>query len=164
MRDAGQVAAADFVVAHRASPGLQIFGIAGSATDGSETMNITLDGTRTDASPHHLVFDLTLSSPARGLRAVEQLTFDQSTAAQGGKLELDYDGHTLTDENVGTGLELKYDGSLYSKVVFPTASGQTTQYLKPDGSALADHEIADLTALLNRVVSTNFFWIELVWP
>ncbi|MEO8621564.1 MAG: hypothetical protein ABI625_10895 [bacterium] len=163
VRDAGQTAIADFVVAHGFTADIQSFGIAGSATDGTTTMNISLDGTRTAANPHHLVFDVTLSSQALGIRAVERLTFDQATAAQGEKLELNYDGHTLTDENVGNGLEVKYDGALYSNVVFATG-GQATKYLKPDGSTLADHEVVDLNALLNRVVSTNFFWIELVWP
>ncbi|MEP7002041.1 MAG: hypothetical protein ABI969_16250 [bacterium] len=163
MRDAGQTAIADFVVAHGATPGLQTFGIAGTATDGSTTMSIAVDGTRTDANPHHLVFDVTLSSPALGVRAVERLTFDQATAALAERLELNYDGHTLTDENVGNGLEVKFDGALYSKVVLATA-GQSTKYLKPDGSALAERDVADLKALLNRVVATNFFWIELVWP
>ena len=106
----------------------------------------------------------TLSSSSLGVTVHERIAFDHTTAETGGKLELTYANHTFTDENVGTGLEMKFDGRLYATVVFPTTPEEALRYLKTDGSPLSGREVEDLTALLNRVVSTEFLWVELAWP
>jgi hypothetical protein len=96
----------------------------------------------------------------------EQLTFDQATASQGGRIELVYDDHTFADDAAptGTGRELKYDGQVYARVLFPTQQGDNLQYLKPDGTPLTTQEIAGVSTLLGAVQVTNFFWVNLAFP
>lgn len=156
---------ASFVVGHIPGMDASAFGINGSASDGMTSVDIGVSGADTVVSGHHqLTINSTLSSSSLGVTAHERITFNRTTAETGDKLELTYGDHTFTDENVGTGLELKFDGRLYATVVFPTTVEGAVRYLKPDGSPLIGPDVADLTALLNRVVSTEFIWVELAWP
>jgi hypothetical protein len=164
-RDVPRTFVGDFVVTHHTYADVNSFSIDGSATDARTVALIALDGTETGAAgQHHLVFNSDLSSSPAGVSAVEQLTSDQATASQSGRLELDYEGHRFTAESVATGSELKFDGSLYARVIFPLTTNDQTQYLRPDGTRLSDQEVADVNALLNRAVVANFFWINLAWP
>ena len=118
---------------------------------------IALDGFESGGvGQHHLVYNTTLASSPPNASAFEQLIDDDPTASQTGTLELSYEGHTFTDESVSTGTEIKFDGSLYARVLFPQTINDTTHYLKPDGTPLSQHEIADLNALLDRVLVANF--------
>jgi hypothetical protein len=166
IRDRPRLVAADFVVMHGVTNGVNTFSIEGSSTDGlTSDDDILVQGTEGGGDGHHhLVYDLRIASTSSGVRVVEQLTFDQATATQGGKLELRYDGHRFSDENVGSGIELRFDDGLYARVIFPTTAPDTPQYLRPDGTPLPAKEILDLNALLLRAVSTNFFWINLAFP
>jgi hypothetical protein len=164
-RDAPRLIAADFVVMHATNADVNVFGIQGSATNGFAVALVDLSGTENGGDGnHHLAYNITLSSSPAGVSAFEQLTFDQATASQSGKLELNYSNHKLTDESVPTGAEVKYDGSLYARVLFPTTPQDTTSYLRADGTALSQQEIVDLNTLLDRVVVANFFWINLAFP
>jgi hypothetical protein len=40
----------------------------------------------------------------------------------------------------------------------------TPRYVRPNGSSLSPQAIADLNALLDRVIVANFFWINLAGP
>jgi len=40
----------------------------------------------------------------------------------------------LTDESVASGAEVKFDGALYARVLFPRTTTDETQYFKPGGS------------------------------
>jgi len=167
VRDAPKLTVADFVLIHSTSGAIDDFGITGSATDGTTTADVALDGTHAVAQGNHqLLFNVTLSSSALGVSAREQLTFDQVTASQNGRLDLTYDGHTFSDEAAATGMgrDLRFDGDLYARVVFPDNLGSDLRYLKPDGTSLTQQEIADLNALLEPVVVANFFWINVAWP
>jgi hypothetical protein len=167
VRDAPRLTVADFVVMHATNGTTDTFGVEGTATDGATTVDVALDGTHTTSGGNHqLAFDVTLSSAALGVSAREQLTFDQVTAAQGGRLDLTYDGHTFSDVAAATGMgrDLEFDGDLYARVLFTDNAGDDLQYLKPDGTSLSQQEIADLNALLEPVVVANFFWINLAWP
>jgi hypothetical protein len=156
---------ADFVVMHNVVNGVNVFGIEGSATDAFTVGVIELNGTESGAAgQHHLVYNTNLSTSPSGVSAAEQLIFDQATASQGGSLALAYDGHTFSDVNVGNGTELKFDGKLYARVLFPANPQEQPRYLRPDGSALPPDEIASVDALLERAVVANFFWINLAWP
>jgi len=164
VRDVPRLPVADFVVMHSTAVGANTFGIEGSATDGLTVDLIELAGTYSGASGQsHLVYNTNLSSSPPSVSAIEQLTYDQASASSSGRLELSYEGHKLTDESVATGAEVKFDGGLYARVIFPTTNDQT-QYLKPDGTSLSQQEIADLNAVLERTVVANFFWIALAWP
>lgn len=167
VRDTPRLTVTDFVVMHATNAGVDHFGIDGTATDGQTTIDVALDGTHTVTSGNHqLLFDVRLSSAALGVSAHEQLTFDQVTASQGGRLDLMYDGHTFSDQAAATGMgrDLEFDGELYARVLFSDNLGSDLQYLKPDGTSLTPQEIADLSALLEPVVVANFFWINAVWP
>ena len=107
---------------------------------------------------------MSLSTSPADVSATEQLISDQPTASQRGSLALAYDGHTFSDESVGNGTELKFDGGLYARVLFPTNPNEQTRYLRPDGTPLPTTEIANVDALLLRVVAANFFWVSLAWP
>ncbi|MFL5614119.1 MAG: hypothetical protein ACJ796_10710 [Gemmatimonadaceae bacterium] len=164
-RDAPRAIVADFVVSHRSSAGIDSFSIQGSATDTRTVALIALDGTYGGAAgQHHLIFSTNLSSSPPGVSTMEHLVYDQPTASQSGHLELDYDGHRLTDETVSTGADIKFDGNLYAHVLFSTGVSDQTRYLHPDGTSLSSQEIASVNALLDRVVVTNFFWINLAYP
>lgn len=156
---------ADFVVMHNEVNGISTFGVEGSATDGFTVGIVELDGTQSGApGAHHLVYNVNLTTSPADVSAAEQLIYDQPTASQGGNLALSYDRHTFSDVSVNNGAELKFDGSLYASVLFPTNSQGQTRYLRPDGSSLTADEIANVEALLERVVVANFFWINLAWP
>ena len=164
-RDAPFLPVADFVVMHSTTGDMSNFGIEGSATDGLAVDLIELSGTQTGATgQHHLVYNTTLSSSPPGVSASEQLMSDQATATEGGRLVLSYEGHTLTDESARSGAEVKFDGALYAQVIFPATVNDQTRYLRPDGTPLAQQEIADLNTLIDRAVVANFFWIALAWP
>jgi hypothetical protein len=155
----------DFQVTHRVDNGTNVFSIEGSATDGFTVDIVQLDGTESGGDGHHhLVFNTTLSSSPPAVSAVEQLVSDQATASQTGRLDLQYEGHTFTDQSVTQGLELTFDGKLYAKVLFPTPPQTDSRYVRADGTPLPTQEIVDLQALLNRTVATQFFWINLAWP
>src|SRR5205085_10909276 len=118
---------ADFVVTHHTNGGINSFRIDGSATDTRTVALISLDGTESGAAgQHHLVYNTNLSSSPAGVSAVEQLTSDQATASESGRLELNYDGHHFTDESVTAGADLKFDGSLYAHVLFPATLNDQT--------------------------------------
>ena len=156
---------ADFVVTHNVVNGISQFGIEGSATDGFTVGIVELEGSQSGApGAHHLVYNVNFTTSPTDVTATEQLIYDQPTASQGGNLALSYDGHTFSDQSVSGGSELKYDGSLYAQVLFPTNSQQQTRYLRPDGSSLTANEITNVQALLERVTVANFFWINLAWP
>lgn len=164
-RDVPRAIVGDFVVTHRASAGVNKFDIDGSATDTRTVALIALNGTEQGApGQHHLVFNTNLSSSPAGVDAIEQLVSDQAAASQTGKLELDYDGHRFTDESVSGGADIKFDGNLYAHLLFPTAVSDQVRYLRSDGTSLSSQEIADLNALLDRVIVANFFWINLAFP
>jgi len=164
-RDAPFLPVADFVVMHSTTGDMSNFGIEGSATDGFTVDLIELSGAQSGAAgQHHLVYNTTLSSSPPGVSASEQLTSDQATASQGGRLTLSYEGHTLSDESARSGAEVKFDGNLYAQVIFPATINDPTQYLRPDGTPLAQQEIVDLNTLIDRAVVANFFWIALAWP
>ena len=165
VRDAPFLPIADFVVTHQMMNGVSTFGITGSATDGFTEDIISLDGSDSGgAGQHHLIYNTTLTSSPPAVSASEQIVSDQATASQTGKLALSYEGHTFTDESVGAGTEIRFDGSVYARVLFPQSVTDDTRYLRPDGSSLSQQEIADLNALLDRVIVANFFWINLAWP
>lgn len=164
-RDTPRIIAADFVVMHSVANGVNLFGIEGSATNGLAVAIVDLNGTETGGDGnHHLVYNTTLSSSPAGVSAFEQLTYDQATASQSGRLELTYSNHKLTDQSVPNGAEINYDGSLYARVLFPTTPQDPTRYLRADGTMLNQREIVDLNVLLDRVVVANFFWINLSFP
>ena len=165
VREGPRTVVADFVVMHNVVNGVSQFGIEGSATDGFTVGIVELDGTQSGApGAHHLVYNVNLTTSPTDVSAVEQLIYDQPTASQSGSLALTYDGHTFSDQSVGNGTELKYDGSLYARVLFPTNSQEQTRYLRPDGSSLTADEITNVDALLERAVVANFFWVNLAWP
>lgn len=156
---------ADFVVMHNVVNGVSQFGIEGSATDGFTVGVVDLEGTQSGApGAHHLVYNVSLTTSPADVSAVEQLIYDQPTASQSGSLALSYDGHVFSDQSVANGSELKFDGGLYARVLFPTNSQDQTRYLRPDGSSLTADEITSVNGLLERVVVANFFWINLAWP
>ncbi len=156
---------ADFIVMHNAVNGVSTFGIEGSATDGFTVGIVELDGTQSGADgQHHLVYNVTFTTSPSDVSAVEQLVYDQATASQAGSLAIAYDGHTFSDQSVANGVELKYDGSLYARVLFPSNPQDQLRYLRPDGTSLTADEITNVSGLLNRTVATNFFWINLAWP
>jgi hypothetical protein len=164
-RQAPFLVAGDFEVTHRVNNGTNVFSIEGSATDGFSVDIVQLDGTESGADGHHhLVFNTTLSSSPPAVSAVEQLVSDQATASQSGRLDLQYEGHTFTDQSVTQGVELTFDGRLYAKILFPTPPQTDARYVRADGTPLPTQEIVDLQALLNRTVATQFFWISLAWP
>ena len=165
VREAPRLVAADFVVMHNVANGVNVFGIEGSATDGFTVGIVELDGTLSGApGQHHLVYNVRLGNSPEDLSASEQLISDQATASQGGSLALVYDGHTFSDQSVGNGTELRFDGSLYARVLFPTNPQEQTRYVRPDGTSLPADDVANVSALLERVVVANFFWINLAWP
>jgi hypothetical protein len=165
IRDAPRAVVADFAVGHSVVAGVNDFAIEGSATDARTVALIELTGTESGTgNDHHLTYNTSLSSGDLGISAREQLVFDQATATESGRLELSYDGHTLTDESVATGAEVRFDGGLYARIVFPRTVDVEPQYLKPDGTPLTRQEIADLNALLERVIVADFFWISLAFP
>lgn len=165
VRESPFLPVADFIVMHNAANGVDAFGIEGSATDGFTVGIVGLDGTQSGpAGQHHLVYNVSLSTSPADVSAAEQLVYDQPTASQGGSLAISYDGHTFSTESVANGAELKYDGSLYARVLFPTNPQEPLRYLRPDGSALPANEIANVEGLLERVTVANFFWINLAWP
>jgi len=165
VRESPFLPVADFVVMHNVANGVNAFGIEGSATDGFTVGIVELDGTEAGAAgQHHLVYNVSLSTSPQDVSTSEQLIYDQATASQGGSLVLAYDGHTFSDESVGNGVDLKYDGSLYAHVLFPTNPQDALRYLRPDGTSLTADEITNVSALLNRTTATNFFWISLAWP
>ena len=156
---------ADFVVMHNVANGVSTFGIEGSATDGFTVGIVELNGTQSGApGAHHLVYNVDVTTSPPDVSAAEQLIYDQATASQGGNLALSYEGHTFSDVSVSGGAELKFDGSLYARVLLPANSQEQTRYLRPDGSSLSTDEIVNVSALLERVVVANFFWINLAWP
>lgn len=164
-RDAPFLPVADFVVMHSMVGDVSNFGIEGSATDGFTVDLIDLSGTESGpAGQHQLVYNTTLSSSPATVSANEQLTSDQATATQGGRLTLSYEGHTLTDQTARSGAEVTFDGNVYAQVIFPATINDPTQYLRPDGTPLPQQEIADLNALIDRAVVANFFWIALAYP
>lgn len=164
-REAPFLPVADFVVMHNVVNGVSAFGIEGSATDGFTVGLVELDGSESGGpGQHHLVYNVSLSTSPADVSVAEQLIDDQPTVSQGGNLTLSYDGHTFTDVNVGNGTELRLDGNLYARVLFPTNSQEQTRYLRPDGTSLTVDEIANVNALLDRVIVANFFWINLAWP
>ena len=165
VREAPFLPVADFVVMHNVANGVNVFGIEGSATDGFTVGLVALDGTESGApGQHHLVDNVSLTTSPVDVSAAEQLVSDQATASQGGNLAISYDGHTFTDQNVGNGTELEFDGSLYARVLFPTNPQEQTRYLRPDGTSLTADEITNVNALLERAIVANFFWINLAWP
>lgn len=164
-RETPFLVAADFITMHRTTGEVNTFGIEGSATDGFTVDVVDLNGTESGATgQHRLVYNTTLSSSPPGTSAVEQITSDQATASQSGRLELSYEGHKLTDESVSSGAEVKFDGNLYARVLFAATVDDQTQYLKPDGTPLSQQEVADLNAVLERAIVANFFWISLAFP
>ena len=163
VRDAPAATIADFVVAHGVTAGVNVFDLSGFATDGITHVNVTVGGTASGAGAHHLDYFSTLSAPTLGLTADEQLSYDQAPGAPYGKSQLRYEMHTLTDESVGNGSEISFDGALYARVL-PAAGGGAVQYLKPDGTPLTQQEAADVEAVLVRTGVVHFFWIDLVWP
>lgn len=165
VREGPRLVAADFIVMHNVVNGAQLFGIEGSATDGFTVGLVELDGTESGApGQHDLVYNVSFSNSPTDLSVAEELIFDQPTASQSGSLALSYDGHTFSDASVANGAELRYDGSLYARALFPTNPQEQTQYLRPDGSSLTAEEITNVNALLLRVVAANFFWVNLAWP
>ena len=165
VRESPFLPVADFVVMHNAVNGVSGFGIEGSATDGFTVGIVELDGSQSGAAgQHHLVYNVTLSTSPADVSAAEQLVYDQPTASQTGGLALSYDGHTFSNQSVANGAELKFDGNLYARVLFPTNPQDPLRYLRPDGTSLTPDEITNVTALLNRTVATNFFWVNLAWP
>ena len=164
VRDAPMTRAADFVTVHGSVDGVESFGISGTATDGTTTVSVALDGTYTGAPGNHqLTFNSTLSS-GPGIGVHETLTYDQVTVAQGGTLELTYDGHTLSDRGTPSRNDVTFDGGLYATVLPSNEPGGALAYLRPDGSPLPLEEILDLTGLLQRAEVADFFWINLAWP
>jgi hypothetical protein len=164
-RDAPFLPVADLVVMHSTTGNVSNFGIEGSVTDGFTVDLIDLSGSQSGAAGHHqLAYNTTLSSSPPGVSANEQLTSDQATAEEGGKLTISYEGHTFTDQSARSGAEVRFDGDLYAKVLFPASPNDPTRYLRADGTALSPQEITDLNALIDRAVVANFFFIALAWP
>ena len=164
-RESPFLGVADFVVMHNVVNGVSQFGIEGSATDGFTVGIVDLEGTESGApGAHHLVYNVSLTTSPADVSAAEQLVYDQPTASQSGNLALLYDGHTFSDQSVANGAELKYDGSLYARVLFPTNPQDQLRYLRPDGNPLTTDEITNVNGLLERVTVANFFWINLAWP
>ncbi|HKW08788.1 MAG TPA: hypothetical protein VJO33_00325 [Gemmatimonadaceae bacterium] len=169
VRDAPRLVVADLLVRHRADPNANVFGIDGSATDGITEDLITLVGSETgDAGQHHLVFHSTFSSSPPLVSATEELTSDQGSATEGGGLHLSYEGHTLSllsqAQATSSTAEVSYDGNLYARIVAAASPEDQTRFLKPDGTPLSPQDAGDLNNLLLRVVSSNFFWINLAFP
>jgi hypothetical protein len=168
IRDAPRLVAADVLVRHRADPNANVFGIEGSATDGITEDLITLVGSETgEPGQHVLVYHSTVSSSPETVSATELLTYNQAAATQGGRLQLAYEGHTLTLDSQAASVstaEVSYDGNLYARIVAAATPQEQTRFLKPDGTPLATQDAADLNNLLLRVVSSNFFWINLSFP
>ena len=165
VRESPFLPVADFIVMHNAANGVDTFGIEGSATDGFTVGIVALDGTQSGpAGQHHLVYNVSLSTSPSDVSATEQLVYDQPTSSQSGSLALSYDGHTFSNQSVANGAELKFDGQLYARVLIPTNPQESLRYLRPDGTALPASEVANIEALLERVVVANFFWINLAWP
>ena len=161
VRDTPHTVISDFVVSHHSDAGGNSFGIEGSATDGTTTVSVTVEGTDSGpAGQRHIVYDSRLSVAALGISSREQLVLDQATASEGGTLELSYGGHMFTEESVGPGAELRFDGQRYASVV-PASQGGAVQYLKPDGTSLTAQEVTDLNTLFERVILAHFFWIDL---
>lgn len=168
IRDAPRLVVADIVVMHRTDGGVNTFGVEGSATDGITEDLITLDGSESGGpGQQHLVYNSTFSSSPPAVSATEQLVYDQGTATQSGSALLAYEGHTLSLKS-GQGAvltaEVSYDGNLYARIVAPATPEDQTRFLKPDGTPLAPQDAGDLNNLLLRVVSSNFFWINLAFP
>ena len=165
VRDTPQRVVANLAVAHDTTSASDTFGILGSAFDGRTTVDINVSGTYVPTVGHRrLAISSTLSSTALGVRAHEQLVFDQTSPSEEDRLELTYDGHTLTDVPVAPGSEVKFDGQLYVRILPTDPPSFTVRYLRPDGSSLSTREIADLDALLIRVTATQFLWQDLAWP
>ena len=165
VRESPFLPVADFVVMHNVVNGVSAFGIEGSATDGFTVGIVELDGSQSGAAgQHHLVYNVSLSTSPAGVNAAEQLVYDQPTASQTGSLALSYDGHTFSNVSVASGAELKFDGKVYARVLLPTNPQEPLRYLRPDGTSLTPDEITNVSALLNRTVATNFFWVNLAWP
>jgi hypothetical protein len=164
IRDAPRLVPADLIITHATSNGVNVFGIEGSATDGlTSDDDIRVDGTESGGpGQHHLVYNTRLTSTSLGVSVTEQLITDQAAGTQGGTLELTYDGHQFADTSVATGVEIKVDGSLYARIV--TTSGGAAEYLHADGTPLSANGVADLNALLFRMVAMGFFVTGLAWP
>lgn len=166
VRDSPRAVIAEFITVHGTNAGNNnTFTINGSANDGTTTVDVNLSGTESGgAGAHQLVFNSSLAALPLGLRSDERLTFDQATASQGGNVGLTYGGHTLLVEVVDSGNNVTFDGTLYARIIVSKTLGETTRYLKPDGTPLAQKEIDDLNALIEGVVVAHFFWIDLAWP
>jgi hypothetical protein len=156
---------ADFVRSHGTIADGTSFLLQGWALGGTTKVNVAVDGTYTGApGQKHLVYNSTLWAPSLGIHAFEQLVYDQATASETGRSELRYDGHTLTDESVATGSEVRFDGALYARVLFAQPGGEETRFLRPDGTPLPPAEIHALEDLLLRVGVSHFFWQNLAFP
>lgn len=171
VRDQGDFVLTNYTIAHGTSANGETFGINGSATNGTATLNFDLDGSTSGAEGSQKAefsFDIAVSGGASvGL----DFSFDEAAESGSIGLSLANDGHTLTfDMNstaTGGNGEVKYDGRRYATITStfnPSTGEETTQFLKANGQPLTQDEIEQLQLVFASALEVGGFFAVLLWP
>jgi hypothetical protein len=172
VRDQGSATLADYVISYGVTASSETFGINGSASNATTTVNFGLNASVTGAEGAEKItaaFDV--SVPALGYSVGLQTSVDLALERATSSLSVGYDGHVLTFDQTATATsvqgEVKYDGRLYATftATYNETTGEYTErFVKANGDPLTQRELAELGLLFERAFDLGGFWIGLLWP
>ena len=172
VRDQGSATLADYVISHGTTANGETFALNGSATNGTKTVNFTLNGSVSGAvGAETITASYSVSVPSLGYSVGMQLSADAASEEISASLSIGYDGHTLTFDQTmtedGLKIEVRYDGALYATqtVRYDPATGEVTQrFVKANGQPLTPQEVQAVAELFQRAFDLGSFWDGLLWP
>ena len=173
-RNDGNMNVMDYAITHSVNGTSESFSIAGSADNGTTTVNFTLSGTMS-TSAATVTFDL--SAPSVGFSVHVEANLNEATGNATVGIRLGYDGHTLafdlsvhansTTGEVTANGEIKFDGMryvTYSMTYNPTTGTETATFQKANGQPLTAAELEQIQDLFERALDFDRFWEGLLWP
>lgn len=171
IRDQGSLELTNYTIAHGVTANGETFGITGSATNGSATLNFDLDGS-TSGDVGSQVSDFSFDISMTGGASVGfSVSYDEAAESGTIGLSLTNQGHTLTFDlnstpTAGNG-QVKYDGRLYATYTAtynPTTGQSTEQFVKANGQPLTQDELEQLSTLFAGALEIGGFFGVLLWP
>ena len=172
VRDQGSATLADYVISHSVNASGESFGLNGSASNATHSVNFVLTGSATGAvGAERVSASFDVSVPTVGYSVGMQMSLDAATMEAEASLRIGYDGHTLTFDQTSTEtsaeIKVRYDGALYATFTStwnPTTGESTERFVKGNGQPLTPQEIEAVVELFERAFDLGAFWDGLLWP
>jgi hypothetical protein len=158
----------DYAITHTVTPSSESFSIAGSANNGTTTVNFDLSGTMgTSAATVTFV----LAAPAHEFSVRVEANVNSVSEQATINIWLDYHGDSLSfamqaAPNSVSG-EIRYRGrryATYSITYDPVTGTATTQFTKANGQPMTAQELEEIQNAFERALDFDRFWEGLLWP